>query len=31
MFVRVGFRPGYPEAAARNLSFGRHERSRATR
>jgi len=23
MFVRVGFRPGYPEAAARNLSFGR--------
>jgi nicotinamidase-related amidase len=23
MFVRVGFRPGYPEAVASNLSFGR--------
>jgi nicotinamidase-related amidase len=23
MFVRVAFRPGYPEAAAANLSFGR--------
>ena len=23
MFVRVGFRPGYPEAVATNLSFGR--------
>jgi len=27
MFVRVGFRPGYPEAVARNLSFGRLSQS----
>ena len=27
MFVRVGFRPGYPEAVASNLSFGRLSQS----
>ena len=29
MFVRVGFRPGYPEAAAANLSFGRLSQGQA--